>query len=248
MSLYQQEYFMEGIFETDYASIANIISKTYNPRTIVEFGCGPGHLTRELSKLNINVTAMDGFSHPDFSNFENITFSKVDLNDARALSDFLNGRKFDLAICTEVAEHLENSSSDHLVESLTHSAPVVIFSAAVPGQLGHGHINCQTRGFWHALFTSQNFHLADSIRKHLRNNESMALWYKLNLLDYVAVNHNKSISPDQTIANLIESESYSSSCFYKMNNENAKNAAYLNYPLVKQYFQLRKLIKRVAKR
>ncbi|HEY9003108.1 MAG TPA: hypothetical protein VIM89_17255, partial [Mucilaginibacter sp.] len=77
MSLYQEDYFVEGIFETDYASIANLISKTYQPKTIVEFGCGPGHLTRELDKININVTAIDGFSSPEFKNTQKITFTKV---------------------------------------------------------------------------------------------------------------------------------------------------------------------------
>jgi len=247
MSLYQGDYFAEGIFETDYASIANLIFETYQPKTIVEFGCGPGHLTRELDKLNINVTAIDGFSSPDFKNTQRITFSKVDLNDEKALELFLADKKFDLAVCTEVGEHLNPVSSEHLIRYLTQSAPVVIFSAAVPGQLGHGHINCQPRELWHDLFSNNGFRLIDSLRQKLRHNESLAIWYKLNLLDYVSKDFGLAENED-VIRNLLSSESYASSLFYTKSSENLKNLAYLNYPIVKQYFQLRNFIKKLLKK
>lgn len=243
MSLYQENYFVEGIFETDYTSIAKLIVDTYHPKTIVEFGCGPGHLTRELDKLNINVSAIDGFSNPDFKNTQRITFNKVDLNDQEAVAQFLGDRKFDLAVCTEVGEHLNPGSSAHLIKYLTQSAPVVIFSAAVPGQGGHGHINCQAREFWHDLFSSNGFRLIDSFRQKLRNNANLAIWYKLNLLDYVSKD-SKSVENEDIIRNLLSSESYASSMFYVTNTENARNMAYLKYPVVKHYFQLRNLIKK----
>jgi hypothetical protein len=247
MSLYQEDYFVERIFDTDYASIAKLIFKTYQPKTIVEFGCGPGHLTRELDKLNIHVTAIDGFSSPDFNNTQRITFTKVDLNDQKALEQFLANKKFDLAVCTEVGEHLEPSSSAHLIKYLTQSAGVVIFSAAVPGQGGHGHINCRSREFWHDLFANNGFRLIDSFRKNLRDNETLAMWYKLNLLDYVSKD-SKLAGNEDVIRNLLSSESYASSIFYITSAENAKNLAYLKYPLVKQYFQLRNSVKKLVKK
>jgi len=247
MNLYQEDYFVEGIFDTDYASIANLIFKTYQPKTIVEFGCGPGHLTRELDKLNIAVTAIDGFSSPDFKNTQRINFNKVDLNDQKALEQFLSDKKFDLAVCTEVGEHLNPSSSAHLIKYLTQSAPVVIFSAAVPRQGGHGHINCQTREFWHDLFSGNGFRVVDSFRTKLRDNESLAMWYKLNLLDYVSKD-SKLAENEDVIRNLLGSESYASSMFYAASAENAKNLAYLKYPLVKQYFQFRNSIKKLVRK
>jgi hypothetical protein len=247
MSLYQEDYFVEGIFETDYTSIANLIFKTYQPKTIVEFGCGPGHLTRELDKLNIAVTAIDGFSNPDFKNARNISFSKVDLNDQKAIAQFLGDKRFDLAVCTEVGEHLNPASSEHLIKYLTQSAPVVIFSAAVPGQRGHGHINCKPRELWHDLFSNNGFRLIDSFRQKLRDNENLAVWYKLNLLDYVSKDSGLAEN-ENVIRNLLSSESYASSMFYTKSSENLKNLAYLNYPVVKQYFQLRNFIKKLLKK
>jgi hypothetical protein len=245
---YGTEYFQEQIFESDYASIAALISKIYRPAKVIEFGCGPGHLTRELGKLNIAVDAIDGFSDPDLGGYPNITFSKIDLNDAQQLGDYLKGKSYDLAVCTEVAEHLDPASSEHLIKYLTASAPVVVFSAAVPEQNGHGHINCRPRELWHDLFSKHNFQLADSLREQLRSNSHLAMWYKLNIVDYVSADRESPLDPQQVIRNLLASESYSSSLFYQVNNENTKNVAYLNYPLVKQYFGFRNFLKKLVKK
>lgn len=246
MKHYQNEYFEETIFSTDYFSIAKAIVETYDPKNVVEFGCGPGHLTRALSKLNVKVDAIDGFSSPDFAAFENITFQKVDLNNEQEVSEFIKGKSYDLAICTEVAEHLDPKSSAHLISSLTSCARVVVFSAAIPNQGGHGHINCQTRSFWHELFLKNNFQAVDTIRKKLRDNSNVAIWYKLNIIDYVPVN--TTINLNEAIQNLIASESYNSSLYYEMSDENSKNMAYLNYPLVKQYLALRNVAKKLLKK
>ena len=49
--------------------------------------------------------------------------------------------RFDIAYSFEVAEHLPADLGDRLVELLARSAPVVVFSAAHPGQYGQGHVN-----------------------------------------------------------------------------------------------------------
>ena len=47
--------------------------------------------------------------------------------------------RYDLAVSLEVGEHLEASLAGGLVDSLTRLAPVVLFSAAIPGQSGTHH-------------------------------------------------------------------------------------------------------------
>ena len=58
------------------------------------------------------------------------------------------GRRFDLAWCFEVAEHVSPPMGDRLVEHVATSAPTVIFTAASPGQGGTGHINEQPKMYW----------------------------------------------------------------------------------------------------
>jgi hypothetical protein len=55
---------------------------------------------------------------------------------------------YDLAYCFEVAEHLPASMGSDLVAYLASLAPVVVFTAAPPGQAGHGHINLQPKQYW----------------------------------------------------------------------------------------------------
>ena len=52
-------------------------------------------------------------------------------------------RKFETALCLEVAEHLEETSSSLLIKMLTAHADTIVFSAPCPGQNGQHHVNCQ---------------------------------------------------------------------------------------------------------
>jgi len=56
--------------------------------------------------------------------------------------------EYDLAYSFEVAEHLSPELGDRLVAFLATSAPIVVFTAAPPGQGGSGHINEQERPYW----------------------------------------------------------------------------------------------------
>jgi hypothetical protein len=47
----------------------------------------------------------------------------------------ISGR-YDLAMSLEVAEHLSATAGERLVHALSQAAPLVLFSAAVPGQGG----------------------------------------------------------------------------------------------------------------
>ena len=49
--------------------------------------------------------------------------------------------RFDVAFSLEVAEHLPPARTDGFVADLCALAPVVVFSAAVPGQGGDGHVH-----------------------------------------------------------------------------------------------------------
>jgi hypothetical protein len=76
------------------------------------------------------------------------------------------GKLFDLVLCVEVAEHLEEQHEDVLLDSvIRHAVHRIIFSAAEPGQPGNGHINCQPIGHWLARFADRGWipNLVDSL-------------------------------------------------------------------------------------
>jgi hypothetical protein len=57
-----------------------------------------------------------------------------------------------LAYCFEVAEHIRPELGERLVTFLASAAPIVVFTAAPPGQGGTGHVNEQPRDYWISRF------------------------------------------------------------------------------------------------
>jgi protein-L-isoaspartate O-methyltransferase len=62
---------------------------------------------------------------------------------------------FDLVYCFEVAEHLPPDLGERLVEFLAAQGQLIVFSAAHPGQTGHGHINEQPKEYWIERFANR---------------------------------------------------------------------------------------------
>lgn len=94
----------------------------------------------------------------------------------------------DLAYCLEVAEHVPAAWADVLVEVLCRLSPIVVFSAAPPGQGGVGHINEQPPDYWHARFAARNFHhdvsASHTIRESFDRQGVWAPWLKKNTVVY----------------------------------------------------------------
>ena len=95
------------------------------------------------------------------------------------------GRTFDLAMSLEVAEHLPAERAREFVASLTRLAPVVLFSAAVPGQGGTHHLNEQWQSYWVALFQGQGYAPIDILRHRVWADDAVEWWYAQNMLLFV---------------------------------------------------------------
>jgi hypothetical protein len=145
----------------------------------VDVGCGVGTWLRAFRENGSRtVRGLDGsYVEPSQLNIDSSDFTAVDL--ARP---FEIDSTFDLAICLEVAEHLTRSHSAHLVDALTRAAPVVLFSAAVPGQGGTGHVNEQWPEYWRDLFDSRGFAMLDVVRPRIREDRRVKWWYRQNLV------------------------------------------------------------------
>jgi SAM-dependent methyltransferase len=98
-------------------------------------------------------------------------------------------RRFDLAMCLEVAEHLPNTRAAGLVRDLTRLAPCVLFSAAVPGQGGTHHVNEQPLSYWSEHFARHGFAPADLIRPLIWADERVEWWYRQNIVFFAAPEH-----------------------------------------------------------
>jgi hypothetical protein len=90
-----------------------------------------------------------------------------------------------LAISLEVGEHLPDDRAEAYVDSLVSLSDFVLFSAAIPWQLGIGHVNEQWPEYWQALFAERGYRVLDVIRGQIWNDRYVPIWYRQNLLLYV---------------------------------------------------------------
>src|SRR5512142_954878 len=98
------------------------------PASAVDVGCGPGNWLVALRAHGVErVLGIDQNDYGVDLRIPRQHFLVKNLSNALEVPD-----RFDLAICLEVAEHLEPSAAPVLIQTLTRLAPAVLFSAAVP--------------------------------------------------------------------------------------------------------------------
>ncbi len=143
--------------------------------SVVDFGCGSGEWLSVLPSMDVmDYVGVDGNWSPcvNYPWFNAMDLCKpVDL-----------GRKFDLAISVEVAEHLPESAAETFVETLCRHSNRILFSAAIPCQTGTDHINLQWPTYWSSLFRKHGFGCSDVMRLALWENMNVEWWYRQNLL------------------------------------------------------------------
>jgi SAM-dependent methyltransferase len=174
------EYLREGALRSAEV-VVPLVLDLVQPRSVVDVGCGTGCWLATFERHGIgDYLGIDAFAPRRLLEISRERFVLADLTQSLEL-----GRRFDLAISLEVAEHLPDTAARSFVESLTRLAPAVLFSAAIPGQGGTNHLNEQWPDYWSRLFLAYGFEAVDVIRPQIWRNERVELWYAQNMVLYV---------------------------------------------------------------
>jgi SAM-dependent methyltransferase len=184
MQPYTNEFFKEQRIASSASAsrVAPIIISLLRPKSVIDVGCGIGAWLSEFRARGIeDFIGVDG----DYVDRDQLLIPKAKFIAHDLEVPFYFPRMFDLALSLEVAEHLPESHASEFVEGLCRLAPVVVFSAAVPGQGGVNHTNEQWQDYWASKFRSRGYLALDSLRPRIWHDPEVLWYYRQNMIIFV---------------------------------------------------------------
>jgi SAM-dependent methyltransferase len=156
--IYSPKYYqtlIEPYARKSVPQMAQSIVETFHPQSVIDIGCGSGALLVALRKLGVHrLLGLDcAEAGLDIARARGLDVRKFDI----VTDKLLYSDDYDIAVSMETAEHLPASVADRYVELLCSLAPVVLFTAARPGQGGIGHLNEQPAEYWKGFFNAHGF-------------------------------------------------------------------------------------------
>jgi SAM-dependent methyltransferase len=182
--MYDSEYYVavEEHARKASAAISAAIMADLKPRSVIDVGCGTGALLEALRDRGCEVFGLE-YSEGGLAvcRSRKLDVRKFDLE----RDTFEGDRIFDVAVSTEVAEHLPERCADRYIELLTRAAPQIVFTAAYPGQGGRDHVNEQPAAYWIDKFSALGFSFNEPLSQGWRcqwKEADIAAWYWKNAM------------------------------------------------------------------
>lgn len=164
------------------AALVPAVKRWFDVKSVVDFGCGQGAWLSVWKDAGATeVLGLDG----DYVDRAGLLVEPAEFHGADLSRPVLLGRQFDLVQSMEVAEHLHAKVADTFVDNLVRHGTLILFSAAVPGQLGENHVNERPFEYWRDKFAARDYVLIDALRPALRGGSGIDPWYRHNSLLYV---------------------------------------------------------------
>jgi glycosyltransferase involved in cell wall biosynthesis/2-polyprenyl-3-methyl-5-hydroxy-6-metoxy-1,4-benzoquinol methylase len=151
------------------------IKENLQPNTVLDIGCGPGIYVDSLQQCGVAACGID--IDDRVHGKEHLTY--------QSLFDISNETAHTV-ICMEVAEHIDSSQEDLIVEKVVSTvAHTLIWTAAAIGQGGIGHVNCKNKQDWADKLTAagltRNYIKEAELIKYASHGYTMG-WFVNNLL------------------------------------------------------------------
>jgi SAM-dependent methyltransferase len=162
--------------------LAMWIKNNLKPQRVVDIGCGPGMYVAALREVGVsNTHGYDLDSRVDNRESEGLhRLSMFDLDDPA-----------DVVLCLEVAEHIPAMYEGEVASAVarnTMPGGTLIWSAALPGQGGIGHVNCQPKEHWEVLLSQagmrRNLRCEEDLLSDIRAGYHMG-WFSMNAMLFV---------------------------------------------------------------
>jgi SAM-dependent methyltransferase len=186
--LYDKTYYEECVEPGAVSAsgpIAGFVIEKINPKSVIDIDCGTGAIAQGLKKAGCETLGLEystaGLSYCRERGLDVVQFD-LENDDFR---DLKLG-KYDLAISTEIAEHLPESCAERFVDTLCGLSNLIFLTAATPGQGGDDHVNEQPQEYWIEKFTQRGLVFDEALslkaRRELGGNALVAKWYSTNIM------------------------------------------------------------------
>lgn len=162
-------------------AILPLVFALTKPKSVVDFGCGVGTWLAAAKRLGVEHCL--GLEGP-WVKTQPLAAADLEIRDTDLEQTVSLQERYDLAISLEVAEHLAPERADSFVADLCRASNVVLFSAAIPGQDGDGHQNEQWPSYWAERFIRLGYMPLDVIRPLVQLDQTIAVWYRTNVVLY----------------------------------------------------------------
>lgn len=167
----------EGAKQSAAAVLPIVLDHLGTPEAMLDVGTGEGWWCEAAAKL--------GVEHAWGLDVEPLTEGRGAYWNAEErvpLPTLNDGDRWPLSLCLEVAEHVTPAGGAFLLAELCRVSEVILWSAAIPGQGGDGHINEQWPCYWAEGFNSLGWVMLDPFRDKLWGCADVEPWYRQNLL------------------------------------------------------------------
>jgi cyclopropane fatty-acyl-phospholipid synthase-like methyltransferase len=145
------------------------VVENLKPKTVLEFGCGIGWYCEFFA--NHGVQTVHGIEpapmDPEKFSHENATQFTWDATVDPEPEGILP--EYDMIFSVEVMEHVARQYHTKIIDWMHSKNPrVVVFSAATPGQGGHGHIAERPQAEWIGEWTSRGYAIDTELTKQIK--------------------------------------------------------------------------------
>ncbi|MBN7817512.1 methyltransferase domain-containing protein [Algoriphagus pacificus] len=167
------------------SQILQLLFNYFKPKSMVDFGCGVGTWVKIGQELGVQeILGLEG----NWLDKSHLVIPESSFQHKDLTTSFILNKEYDLAISLEVAEHINEKYSTNFINNLTSASKIILFSAAIPGQRGAGHVNEQWPEYWIEKFKSKGYVALDLIRPYIWDNNDIKSWYKQNTLVFIDKN------------------------------------------------------------